>query len=109
MIKSTGAYDSLPPNLTESESKPKSESKPESDQEHTTEEANHRHRLGPAPVVEDITSADELGAIEPNNDNEKRNSDTKKMQSSIIHPLGKDSYENAAGETGQSNQMRDTA
>ena len=42
MNKSAGAYGSLPPSLTESESDGKSE--PESDQEHTAEEAN-RHKL----------------------------------------------------------------
>ena len=79
MNKSVGAYDSLPPNLTESESKPKSESKPEADQECTAEVARHRRRFDPAPVAEGTTSTDEVGAVEPNNDNDKGNSDTKKM------------------------------
>ena len=92
MNKSIGVYVSWPPNLTEPESNPQSESEPESDQEHIAGQANHRHQFDPASVVEDITNAEKLGAIEPNNDDDKRNSGTKNMQSNIIHPLGKDSY-----------------
>ena len=38
--KSAGAYDSLPPNLTESESESDSESEPESDQEYIRERSS---------------------------------------------------------------------
>ena len=44
--------------------------------------------------------------MDSSNDNEKRSSNTKKMQSCIIHPSGKNSHNNVAGETGQSSQMR---
>ena len=68
------------------------------------EETNDRHKLSPAPVAEENTSTNKPSRIDPGNDSGKRNS--KKMQSNIFHPLGKDSHDDAAGETGRNIQMR---
>ena len=114
MNKSAGAYDSLPPNLTESESESESESEPESDQEYIVEEISLRHQLGSDPDVTDNANASEIGsgkvnleddydptmvandentnaekpALVSSNDTRKMCADSGRVQLGSNHPLG---------------------
>ena len=70
MNKSAGAYDSLPPNLTDSDSESDSESEPETDQEHVVKEISIKYQLDLSPDITDNASAGEIGSekIDPEDD-----------------------------------------